>query len=381
MSMSAVTTADLEKDDLAKPPSPATIKSHIDSASHQKTNSKAFLILLMVASLYGVSLVACAIPVWWLQLVAIPLNGLAIGMLFVIGHDACHSCYSETRGSNLWIARLVLLPPLWRYECWKLLHNYYHHRYTCLRDFDCVWQPLSLEEYRALPKWRRGLERFYKSYLGVMANWLIEYWWKHCIVPRKKNQPFLEKKKAESRLDVSLISGFLVFLCSGAVCIRYFWLGEVTLVGVLSALVTTVVLPFLIWSFLVGLVVLVQHTHPKTVWFKNKEEWSFFAGSVQGTVHFRFPFPLNKLLLDVMEHNAHHVDTNIPVYRLLDPQKRLEQSYPEDITVEDFSFATMRRIFQTCQLYDYDRHCWLSFDGEPTTSPINFTPMGVRIRA
>lgn len=364
-----------------RPPTPAVIKSHLGADAHSKSMVKAVGWFVLVGGLYGVTFVGAAIPVWWVQLLAIPANGFAIGMLFVIGHDACHSAYSGSRRFDIWIARIAFLPSLWRYECWKILHNYYHHRFTCLRDFDCVWQPLSSEEYQALPEGGRKLERFYKSYPGVIANWLIEYWWKHCLRPRKKNLPFLEKRKLASDFDFFLIASYFVFTCVCAVLIRYLWLGGISGLGIVSALMTAVVLPFLVWCFVVGLVIFVQHTHPKTVWFKTREEWSFFAGSVQGTVHFKFPFPIDKMLLDVMEHTAHHVDTNIPFYNLIGPQKRLEKAYPEDVTVEYFSFATLSRIFRTCQLYDYDRHCWLSFDGEPTSDPVEFTGQGVRIRA
>jgi len=78
--MSARNTATPRKDELEVPPTPSEIKSHIDPCSRTKSNARAFSILGLVTSLYFVSLAGCPIPIWWVQLIAIPVNGLAIGM-------------------------------------------------------------------------------------------------------------------------------------------------------------------------------------------------------------------------------------------------------------------------------------------------------------
>jgi omega-6 fatty acid desaturase (delta-12 desaturase) len=119
------------------------------------------------------------------------------------------------------------------------------------------------------------------------------------------------------------------------------------------------------------LVTLVQHTHPTTVWFADQREWSFFGSQIEGTVHFKFPFPIDKIFLDVMEHHAHHVDTMIPLYNLIGQQRNLEEAYPDNIVVEEFSIATVSRLLNTCQLYDFERHRWLNFQGQPTTPAID----------
>ena len=64
-------------------------------------------------------------------------------------------------------------------------HNVVHHGYTNLKDFDFVWQPYSLQAYEALPAWKKGLEKVYRS---AWAPWLyygVEIWWKRMYFPSK----------------------------------------------------------------------------------------------------------------------------------------------------------------------------------------------------
>ena len=90
--------------------------------------------------------------------------------------------------------------------------------------------------------------------------------------------------------------------------------------------------------------------------------------AVEGTVHVVFPRWIELLLHNIMEHTAHHVDTRIPLYHLNDAQQAVEEAFgTERVITEQFSFSGMSRVFRECQLYDYDAHQWLTFDGRPST--------------
>jgi omega-6 fatty acid desaturase (delta-12 desaturase) len=67
-----------------------------------------------------------------------------------------------------------------------------------------------------------------------------------------------------------------------------------------------------------------------------------------------------------MEHTAHHVDTQVPLYRLRRAQSLLEQACAGDVPVQRFSWSYFRRCVAACKLYDYERHAWLDFDGTVT---------------
>ena len=43
------------------------------------------------------------------------------------------------------------------------------------------------------------------------------------------------------------------------------------------------VLPYLLWTYLIGLVDLVHHTHPRSICFADPSEWSYFDATVRGS--------------------------------------------------------------------------------------------------
>ena len=155
---------------------------HADAIPHRKIirawlepvtrKNTAYAIALVAVDLAAFALAMTAavlLPHPALQLLAGVLAGLVIGRLFILGHDACHQSFTPHRRLNRWIGRLVFMPSLTPYSLWDIGHNVVHHGYTNLRDFDFVWQPLSLDAYQRLPAWRQQLERVYRS---GWAPWL-----------------------------------------------------------------------------------------------------------------------------------------------------------------------------------------------------------------
>ncbi len=131
-----------------------------------------------------------------------------------------------------------------------------------------------------------------------------------------------------------------------------------------------VVLPFAIWNWLMAFVTIQHHTHPQAPWFKDPEEWSFFEAQVHGTIHLRLPRWIELVFHNILDHTAHHVDPKIPLYNLTRSQEHLEARYPEDILIMQGSVPALQRVLKVCKLYDYDRHCWLDFNGTPSAPPV-----------
>ena len=76
-----------------------------------------------------------------------------------------------------------------------------------------------------------------------------------------------------SRMNRSLVAAFAVV----AVAI-------VAPFGV-SAFLMCLLVPWLIFHWLFGIVTLQHHTHPRARWFKTLDDWSFYEGQVANTVH------------------------------------------------------------------------------------------------
>src|SRR6185312_2706193 len=112
-------------------------------------------VLLLYAALL---VLALASPMAIAVVLTVPC-GMAIGMLFIIGHDACHNAYTASTRLNQWVGRLAFLPSLHSYSLWDLAHNRTHHRFNNIRGIDYVWEPMTPAEYRALGRARRTIYR------------------------------------------------------------------------------------------------------------------------------------------------------------------------------------------------------------------------------
>lgn len=288
--------------------------------------------------------------------------GLVIGRLFILGHDACHHSLTPHRRLNTWLGRLVFLPSLTPYSLWNIGHNVVHHGYTNLKNFDFVWQPLSLDEYRALPRWRRQLERMYRSGWAPGLYYAIEMWWKRMYFPSKKHMP---TKRAEFVWDGLLVTGAALMWV-----VALMWIARATGQSLPTQLLSAFVLPLVCWMTLIGFVVYVHHTHIDVAWYQDKGAWAAAQPFVTTTVHLKFDYGIDTALHHIMEHTAHHVDMSVPLYRLRNVQRLLEKMLPGRIVIQKFSFAWYRDTARRCKLYDYECRCWTDFNGRPTSTSL-----------
>ena len=287
--------------------------------------------------------------------------GVVIARLFVIGHDACHQAFFSGRMTNRFVGSLVFLPSLTTYSLWEAGHNLGHHVFTNLRGRDYVWTPLDLAQYTALPRWRKLLERLYRSGFGFGAYYLIELWWKHLYFPSDAVMP--GKKPAHVR-DSWLVTAFGAVWIA-AVCVSA-WL---TAQSVAMLLLTAFVLPLCCWLWLMGAVIYFHHTHPQVIWYDSPDEWEANRDGISMTVHVTFPGRLGWLINNIMSHPAHHLDARIPLYELEAAQRALTTGGAR-ILEQPFSWRYVVDTVRTCKLYDYANQRWLDFDGRETSGAL-----------
>ena len=178
-------------------------------ALHPYTTRSDATALALFALGYGklVAFVALALYVdaTWLRLLFSMLAGAAISSLFVIGHDAGHSCYTSRKALDALLGRLAMLPALHNFTLWRIVHNRMHHSDTCVQGINS-WSPLSKEEFDALPAWRRALERVYRSPIGLGPYYVVNRWLKEKFVPPAHLR---ETKVREQWTDFALLASFL----------------------------------------------------------------------------------------------------------------------------------------------------------------------------
>ncbi|MFG6448074.1 fatty acid desaturase [Roseateles sp. BYS180W] len=339
-------------------PSRKQIRAWLAPVSAQRTGlAIALLVLDWVIFAALISAIVLVTP-WWAKALLGCAAGFVIGRLFIIGHDACHQSYTPNRTLNRWLGRIAFLASLTPYSLWEVGHNVVHHGYTNLKGKDFVWQPFSLEEFRALPKWRQTLERFYRSGWGPGLYYFIEMWWLKMFFPSRKQMP--------SRRPIFLADS-LLSLAAGVVWVgALVWAAQATGQSAWALVGWAFVLPFVFWNFMIGFVVYAHHTHTAVIWHEDKTAWAAADPFVSTTVHLQFPMGIGSLVHNIMEHTAHHVDMSVPLYSLKKAQSILEEALPGRIVIQNFSWSWYFDTARRCKLYDIAAQQWTDFEGRPT---------------
>jgi omega-6 fatty acid desaturase (delta-12 desaturase) len=347
---------------LAPIPHRKLIRQWLAPISARNTAYALWLVGLDVV-LFALALAAAILaPYKPLQVLAGLVCGFVIGRLFILGHDACHQSFTPHRGLNRWLGRLVFLPSLTPYSLWEVGHNVVHHGYTNLKGFDFVWEPRTLEEFQALPAWRRGLERIYRSGWAPWLYYLVEVWWTRLMFPSKRIMP---TRRAVFVWDSLLATTAAVLWIGGLV-----WAAHATGQSAWWLVSVGFVLPFLFWNGMIGFVVYVHHTHEGVAWYEDKTSWAAAQPFVSTTVHLTFRSIMGSVLHHIMEHTAHHVDMGVPLYRLKKAQKLLEAKMPGCIVIQPFSWRWYARTAKRCKLYDFKARCWTDYAGNCTSEPV-----------
>jgi len=290
-----------------------------------------------------------------LKVLAGVVCGIITARLFVIGHDACHQSFTSNHILNRWIGRMAFAPSLTPYGAWELAHNSIHHVFSNWSEKDYVWAPFSLNEYQSLPWWRKALEHCYRSPIGLGLYYFIEIWCTRLYLPRKK---YARKFYIG---DCVLVTAVVLARVSLLMLVA-----RLKNIGVLPQLLTMELLPIATWNVLMGFTIFLHHTHPSVPWFRNRDEWVEYEAQLHTPVHVSFRVPFSRFFHNIMEHTAHHVDINIPLYQLPEAQSTLEKLYPQNVTMDKWSVGRFLACIRTCKLYNYETHCWTDFRGKVT---------------
>jgi omega-6 fatty acid desaturase (delta-12 desaturase) len=294
----------------------------------------------------------------WLKILGSALITAGIVRLFLIGHDACHGSFFKSQLLNDIFGRVAFLPSMTAFSLWDVGHNVAHHGFNNLKGRDQVWAPFSKEEFDALPRHRRVLERIYRSGAGWGLYYLLELWWKKLYFATRRQ---IGASRARYQWDSLLVTvGMVLWVALVALVAKQteqsFWL----------LLALGIVVPFALWNFIMGFVVFVHHTHPGIAWFQRRQEWQRYRAYLTATVHVRFPFGIDRLMHNIMEHNAHHLNPRIPMYSLRKAQRMLNERFNDQYQAYRMTWQVYRDCVRRCKLYDFVNHAWLDFRGQIT---------------
>ena len=341
------------------PPTPMVSRKALLLAFEKAGFFQPAFVFLMDLAIFvgGVALVLIDSGLIW-KVVGSLLATAGIVRLFLIGHDACHGAFFKNKLLNDIVGRIAFLPSMTAFSLWDVGHNVAHHGFNNLKGRDQVWAPFSKEEFDALPGYRKVLERIYRSGAGWGLYYFLELWWKKLYFATKRQ---IGASRAKYHWDSALVTLAMIA-----------WVAIVALVAVQTEqnvwllLAFGVIVPFALWNVVMGFVVFVHHTHPAIAWFQQRHEWQRYRAYLTATVHVKFPFGIDRLMHNIMEHNAHHLNPRIPMYQLRRAQQLLNERFNDQFQSYRMNWQTYRECVRSCKLYDFANHAWLDFKGQIT---------------
>ncbi len=323
------------------------------------------LLLSLAAAGYVAGMAGAAVlPNFAERTVALGVAIAMIGALFIIGHDAAHNSFTPYVWLNRILGRLALLPAWHPYTSWVYSHNTLHHGGTNMRGKHPDFVPLTKEEYDRLPRWRQALERLYRSPVGAGPSYLFGFYFRYILFPSRERMP---PKRRQFEWDRLLVFGFFALQVLGMDLLATGRTG--LFLPPLAYAFFDVFLSWGLWIQFMGFISFIQHTHPQVAWYDDPQEWSFYHVQLKSSTHVVFPFPIERLLNNIMDHAAHHIDPAIPLYHLPQSQRLLEESCEEHAVIVQWSPSQYFEACRICKLYDFKRHCWTDFQGNATSEP------------
>jgi omega-6 fatty acid desaturase (delta-12 desaturase) len=380
MTLSQLDASPASPASVSTPPSVREVRANFDERAHSKSTFKGIALFLISLVPYAAGVAGfILLPGWTWKILSAAVFTIAIPALFIVGHDACHQALTPHSWLNKILGRLCFMPSWHAYAVWDYGHNSLHHGWTNVRGKDLVWAPLSQEEYHRLPAWRRMMHRLYRTSWGVGLYYLVEMWMLFGMTQAKVKTTKTNRLFWADRLSV--VAYVILQLVVTLFFVNRAGLGSNAIAVSIGLVMTGVIVPFLLWNWLMGFVVFQHHTHPQVPWYGDESDWTFYAGQIQSVVHVELPRPVELILHNIMEHTAHHVDPRIPLYNLENAQKDLEHAYGDDVIVFPFTFGGYLHSLRTCRLFDYENHRWLDWDGTPTTESLLTREAGKLVRA
>ncbi len=286
--------------------------------------------------------VGLAIAPWYTLPLLWIFTGTALTGFFVIAHDCGHRSFAKRRWVNDLVGHLFMLPLIYPFHSWRILHNY-HHTHTNKLDEDNAWQPFQPE--------------FYDSLIGI-GQWGYrrlrgKFWWVasivHWVAMHFNWSNFQAKEREQVKLSVSVVVIFaivafpILFTTIGVWGFVKFWL-----------------MPWLVYHFWMSTFTLVHHT-AIDVPFHKPNEWNAATAQLSGTVHCNYPRWVEFLCHDISVHVPHHISTAIPSYNLRLAYRSLQQNWGDFLHPESrFSWSLMSQITNQCHLYEPE-NCYQSF--------------------
>ena len=338
------------------------LRAAIPAACYQRSVVKGVGFICLVFMVYGATsyLLYTAESLWALAVFA-AIRGLTIGPTFIVGHDACHDALTPSPTWNRVLGQIAFLPSWHSFTAWRYRHNFIHHRHTQVLEMDNGYPPASAVQFALMSTWQRLIYRRSRSipFAGLLY---FPEWLHHHPLASAADRADYQKAGKYFALDYLLVLVWVVcevalfagvFAHFGLVSASHFHPALMVFFGIF-------VTQFF-WNWQMGVVTFLHHFHPDVVWYSEDAAPGGAERQLRSTIHTSFPLGTNWIMRNILEHTAHHIVPQIPLYHLPAAQAALREAYAKELKSEPLSLATVWRTFSVCKLWDPVAKRWAQY--------------------
>lgn len=265
----------------------------------KKSMAQVVFTLSIVSASYVFGVYVASVNYYYSILLAIPAALFTV-RAFILQHDCGHRSLFSSSSANKWLGRILGVVTLTPFACWKRFHAM-HHASSGNLDKRGVGDiiTLTVEEYSARSAWSKFGYRIYRHpvtlfIIGPSVLFFI----------RQRFAYYLPKSWKKERRSVYQNNLVLVAI------VALLWWFDILLPSLLFwGTVMCIAATIGVWLFYV------QHQFPNAYWRKT-EDWCYQASAIEGSTFYDLPDFLHWLTAYIGFHHIHHLDCNIPNYRL-----------------------------------------------------------------
>ena len=245
---------------------------------------------------------------WLAAALACVQGGLFI-RLFVLHHDCGHGSFFPSKRWNDRVGRFLGFLSLTPYRYWRRTHAIHHATSGNLdrREFGDI-ATLTVDEYLALPWWRRAFYRIYRNPLIlVLIGPSFQFLIKHRL-------PYDAPLAWRAEWSGVILQNLLLAATVGGLWFGFGW----------QAVFFLVIQPIMVGGALGLWLFYVQHQFEDAYWERG-ENWEFEKAGLQGSSFLDMPAWLHWFTGNIGYHHIHHLASRIPNYRLRDCVESIPQ--------------------------------------------------------
>ncbi|WP_322865472.1 fatty acid desaturase [Aquicoccus sp. G2-2] len=286
---------------------------------------------------------------WWLVVPFTALAGLMGLRIYMVQHDCMHRAYFASRKLNDLIGEVLSPISLSPYVATRYNH-FLHHAHVGNLDHREAFEIdiMTVEEYRAAPFLRRFWYRFYRSpfTLLVVGPFVL-----YVILRRFPRNGF------KTGIWWVVLHDAMVLAYFAALYALAGWAGVLVLLGSIYVGATFgAIIPYVVHNF-------------EQVYWGRKPDYTYQKGALEGSSVLRFGALFDWLTLNIAYHDLHHLNGNIPCYRL----KRCYEEAGDLLSSREIGFREALSCYGW-KLYDEKAQRMVGFDAARGPAPLRDVP-------